>query len=63
MNDSLGVDIPQGTSQFGDPEADSILGEGFPSNMESEIAAIHEIDDNVALQKSAEGRNRDGEEL
>lgn len=48
------MDIPQGTAQLSNPEADSILRKRFPGDMETKIAAIHEIDDNIAAQKSAE---------
>lgn len=48
MNDTLGMDIPQGTAQLSNPEADRILRKAFPGDMESKIAAIHEIDNDIA---------------
>lgn len=30
VDDVLGVNIPQGTAQLGDPEPDGLLGEGLP---------------------------------
>lgn len=54
------MDIPQGTAQFSNPEADSFLRKGFPGDMETKVAAIHEIDDNIAAQESAEAGARIG---
>lgn len=58
--DTLGMDVSQGTAQLGNPEANGILREGLPRNMESEIAAIHEIDHNVSSRESAEAETGTG---
>jgi hypothetical protein len=39
--------VSQRTSQFSDPEADSFFGEGLSLNMESEVAAVHQVHHNV----------------
>lgn len=52
VDDALGMDILQGTGQLGDPEANGILGKAFPGNMEPEVTAIHQIDDNVTTQSA-----------
>lgn len=47
MYDPLRMDVSQCTSQFGNPEPHCFLGEAFPRDMESQIAAIHEIHNDV----------------
>ena len=47
MDDALGMNVPQGTAQFGDPKAHCVLGETFAGDVEAKITAIHEIDDNI----------------
>lgn len=48
MDDALGVDVFQGTAEFRGPESHCFLGETFAGNVESKIATIHEIDNDVA---------------
>lgn len=48
MDNTLRMDIPQGTSQLCHPKPDSFLGETLPRNMKPKIAAIHQIHHNVA---------------
>jgi len=48
MDDALGVDVFQGTAEFRGPESHCVLGETFAGNVESKIATIHEVDNDVA---------------
>lgn len=48
MDDTLRVDVPQGTSQLCHPKPYSFLGETLSRNVKPKIAAIHQIHDNVA---------------
>lgn len=41
VDDPLGMDVPQGTTQLRDPEAHGFLGEAFPGDVESQITTIH----------------------
>lgn len=43
------VDITKGTTQLRDPEADGIFAEGFARYVEAQVAARHEVDDNVQV--------------
>ena len=51
MNDSLLVTIPEGASQFGDPETHGILGERLARDVKSKIASVHEIHNDIAVLK------------
>jgi hypothetical protein len=48
MDDTLRMDIFQGTPQLSYPEPHCLLRETFARDMKPKIAAIHEIDHNVA---------------
>ena len=51
MYDSLLVTIPQRTAQLGDPESHGVLGEGLAGDVESKVAAIHEIHNDVTVRE------------
>lgn len=47
VDDVLGMDIAEGAAQLGDPETDSLFGKSLSGDVESQIAAAHQIDDKV----------------
>jgi hypothetical protein len=47
MDDALGVDISQGTTQLGDPKSNRFLREAFSGDVEPQITAVHEIDHDI----------------
>lgn len=49
VNDALAVDIAQGASQLGDPEPHGLLCECFAGNMKSQVAAAHQVDNEVHI--------------
>ena len=49
MHDILPMDITQSATQLGHPEANRLFGEGFSRDVEAQIAACHQIDDNVQV--------------
>ena len=49
VDDAQLVDVLQGTSQLGYPEPHSIFGEGFPRDVESQVSAAHEVDNQVPV--------------
>jgi hypothetical protein len=49
VDDALLVDVSHGASELGHPEAHRLLGKCFSRDVESQIAAIHEVDDNVSV--------------
>lgn len=48
MDDTLRMDILQGAAKLGHPEPHCFLREALARDMKSEIAAIHQVDHNVA---------------
>ena len=52
MNDTLGMDILQGTAKLSHPKAYCFLSEALSGNVESKVTTVHEIDHNVARTKS-----------
>lgn len=49
MHDALLVDVADCAAELGDPEAHCLLGKGLSRNVEAQVAAVHEIDDNVQV--------------
>jgi hypothetical protein len=49
VNNVLTVDISQGTPQLCDPEFNRLLREGLSGDVESQIAAGHEVEYKVAI--------------
>lgn len=47
VNDVLGMDIAEGAAQFSNPETDSLLGKRLSGDVESQVAAAHQIDDEI----------------
>lgn len=46
---ALCVDVSDSAAKLCYPEAYGILCESFPGDVETEVAAVHEINDNVAV--------------
>ena len=49
MDDALAVDVAQRAAQLGDPEANGLFGEGLAGDVEAQVAAAHEIDDQIPI--------------
>ena len=49
VNDALLVNIPQSTTELGNPKANSLFRKCLSGDVESEIAAAHEIDHEVPV--------------
>lgn len=49
MDDALAVNIAQGAAQLGDPESHGLLCECLPGNVESQVAAAHQVDNKVHI--------------
>jgi hypothetical protein len=49
VHDALLVDISHSAAELGYPEAHCIFGEGLPRDVEAQVAAIHEIHNDVAV--------------
>lgn len=47
VDDALTVYVPQGAPQLGDPEPDGVFRKGLPGDVESKVAAAHEINNKV----------------
>ena len=52
VDDALPVDISQGTAQLGNPKPHRFLGEGLSRDMESQVAAGHQVDDDVPRREA-----------
>lgn len=57
VDDALSVDVPQGASQLSYPEPHGVLGERFPRDVESQISAAHEIDNQIPVGVSLTPKN------
>lgn len=53
MDDTLGVDILQGTTKLCHPEPDCVLCEALAGDVEAEVTAVHEINNNVTRARLA----------
>lgn len=49
VHDALLVDVAHCAAELRDPETHGLFGEGLPRDVEAQVAAIHEIDDDVAV--------------
>lgn len=49
VDDVLFVDVAESAAQLGDPEANRVLGKGFSRDVEAEVTARHQVDDNVEV--------------
>ena len=49
VDDALLVAVADGAAQLGHPEADGVLCKGFAGDVEAQVAAVHEVDDNVEV--------------
>ena len=57
MHDALLVNVAHRTPKLGHPETHCLLRESFSRDVESQVAAIHEIDYNVsAFRQPRQGR-------
>ena len=52
--DVLAVDIAQGAAELGYPEADGFFGKCLARDVKSQVAAAHEVDDEVHVLKVLE---------
>lgn len=48
VHDALLVNIPHSASQLCYPEAHGLFGEGLARDVEAQVAAVHQVDDDVA---------------
>ena len=55
VHDTLGVYVADSAAQFGYPEAHGVLGESLARDVETEVAAVHQIDDDVSVGCQADG--------
>ena len=49
VDNALLVDIAHSAAQLGDPEAHGLLGEGLARDVEAQVAAVHEVDDDIEV--------------
>ena len=52
MDDAMVVNVAQGTTELSHPEADGLLCKGLSRSVEPQVAAVHEINDEVAVRVS-----------
>jgi hypothetical protein len=60
VHDALLVDVAHRAAELGDPEAHGLLGEGLARDVEAQVAAVHQIDHDVAAQVSRGDRLQGG---
>lgn len=48
VDDALLVDVAHGAAELGHPEAHGLFCKGLAGDVEAQVAAVHEVDDDVA---------------